>query len=136
MPSCANAVGSRHAHIVEGQNGRVAAVMAQFVQLAADAEAGQVGIHDKERHAAKALFVAGAGQQAEEVGLRTVGDPHFGAVDEVVVAVAPRPGFDGGHVGTGAWFADGDGRHHIPGDGRDEVAAVSTLQSRFQPGWG
>ena len=44
------------------------------------------------------LVTAGIGQQAQIIRLGGVGDPHFGAVDDVVVSVFYSGGFNIGHI--------------------------------------
>jgi hypothetical protein len=136
MPFFADAVGLRHAHVLERQDGRVAGVVAQLLQLAADVEAGRVRGHDDERHAAEAALAAGAGQQGHEVGLRAVGDPHLAAVDDVVVAIGHGAGANGGHVAAGVRFADADGADQVPGDGRGQEAAFEVVAAELGQGGG
>ena len=55
-------------------------------------------VSDDERFVFVRGAVRGVAQQADPVGLGAVGDPHFGAADDVVVAIAPRAGLERRHI--------------------------------------
>ena len=91
---------------------------------------GDVGRHDDLAHAAVAALVGRAGQQAQPVGLRAVGDVELGAVDDPLVAVAHGAGADAGHVAAGVGLGHRDGGHHLAADGRRQVPLLQLVASR------
>ncbi|MNV29434.1 hypothetical protein D3C71_1206610 [compost metagenome] len=114
----ADEMAARDAHAVEEDGGRVGAVHSQFAQRFADLDAGGAHGDDDEGFVAiGSVFVAGVDQEADPARVSNVGDPHFGAVDDVVVAVFSGAGGDRGYVGTGARFADADAGDGLAADG-------------------
>ena len=84
------------------------------------------------RHHDQALVLVrrafgGVGEQAHPVGLQAVGDPHLGAVDDVVAAVLPRRRLDAGDVGAGARLGDADAADRVAGDRRHQELAAQRL---------
>ena len=88
--------------VLEHQLARVDRVVAELLELLADAEALLLG-RDEQAHALVAGLGVGIGlhQHREAGALDAVGDPGLGAVDDVVVAVAPRRHADRLQVGAG-----------------------------------
>ena len=60
--------------------------------------------------------ITGVGQYAQDISLSRVGDPHFGAVDQVVIAIFARLSFNAGDVRTGTGLADGYRHHTVAGE--------------------
>ena len=106
------ATGTRH--VDEAQLGGVATSgCPSLSSLRLTEKPGDVGRHHDLAHAPVAALVGGAGEQAQPVGLRAVGDVELRAVDDPLVAVADGPGAQAGHVGAGVGLGDGDGGHHL-----------------------
>src|SRR5664279_5468897 len=75
-------------------------------------ETGCAPLHEKATHAAPeslrpgGVIVVGLGPHDRDVGNRTVRDPHLGAGEDPVVAVAAGPGAHRAGVGTGVGFGE------------------------------
>ena len=98
----ADQVIGRDAVVLEDQLGRIDRLVAELLQLAADAEAGLLR-SDEQAHAlvARLGLRIGLHQQREAGALDAVGDPGLGAVDDVVIALAPGGHPDALQVGAG-----------------------------------
>ena len=94
----------------------------------ADLDAGRVHGHDEPGDAAVALL-ARADQQLAEVGHLGVGRPDLRAGDDVVVAVAHRPGAQGGQVAAGVGLAEALAPHLLAAQDRREVALLLGARS-------
>ena len=113
--------------VFEEQLDRVHAFVAQLAQRFAHAEAGVGFFQDEARHPAVARLRArvGDGQQRERVALAAVGDEHLAAIDDIVIAVAPRGGADGLHVGARVRFGQRQPAARLAGgEARQEAAAL------------
>ncbi len=82
------------------------------------------------------IVVGGVGQQTQEIGLGGVGDPHLGAVNDVVVAVFACGGFDGCHIGAGAGLAHGNRGHHVARNGGRKKLLAQLVAAKFGEGRG
>ena len=91
-----------HAIVLEDELGGVDRLVAELLQLAADREALHLR-RDEKAHALVAGLAFGIGldQQREARALDAVRDPGLRAVDDVVIAVAPRGHADALQVGAG-----------------------------------
>ena len=78
----------------------------------AEGHARGVARHDERRQAALGV-VGGAGEQDVVVGARAVADPLLGAVHDVLVAVAHRPGADAADVGAGLRLGEAVGAEPV-----------------------
>ena len=87
LPFFAEAIFDRHAAILQRNFGGTRKAQTHFVFVAADAESGKIGLHQKGGNAA-------------------VGDPGFGAVQQVMIAVAGGASLNSGGVGAGLWFGE------------------------------
>ena len=108
--------GGGDAHVGEEEFRGVAGVLADFVEVAAFAVAGQRGVDQEQADATGAGLGVGFGSDDDHVGVLAVGDEGFGAVEDVVVPVFHRAGADGLEVAAGAGFGHGDGAHGFAGD--------------------
>jgi len=125
----------RHPDIGEGDAARVGGPLAHVDLLAADDHSRAVPLHDEAREglAGRALGVlAGARQHEVPVGHAAIGDPHLGAVEQPVVAVAARARRDPGHVGAGARLRHAVGAHQRLAVRRLEEAAQVLLLLRVR----
>ena len=59
-----------------------------------------------------------------EIGVIAVGNKNFGAVDQVMIALAYRPRPDTLEIGTGARFRHGEAADMIAGDQLRQVAGL------------
>ena len=75
--------------------------------------------------------LAGVGEQAHPVGLQAVGDPHFFAVDDVVVTILLGEGAQRRHIAARARFAHSDAAHHVARNGRCEELAAQLIAAVF-----
>ncbi len=101
----ADQVGDRHPRVGEAELRGVRAVPPQLGQRAVDGEARGPLLDDQQADAAVSR-AAGADRGGHEVGADAAGDEGLGAVDDVVVAVAPRGRRDAGDVGPAARLGD------------------------------
>ena len=60
-------------------------------------------------------FGVGLDEDGERCALDAVGDPSFGAVDDVTVAVAPRDRADALQIRTGVRFGQADAAANLTG---------------------
>ena len=97
--------------IVEGQLDGLNPPVAELVDVGADGDAAAalagLLLDEQDAHASMAAGRVGIGahERHHEARLAAVGQPHLGAVDEVLVAVALRLGADRGHVAAGVGLA-------------------------------
>ena len=75
--------------------------------------------------------VAGVSQQTEKVCLGGIGDPHFGAVDNVIVTVFACFGFDIVDIGSRARFAHCNGADHFAFNGRHQKFVTEFLAAKL-----
>ena len=100
----AHRIGHRHPNVVE--NNLIELVAACHVDYGAHLDSGGFHIHQNKGDAAVLGSVRiGTGQQHNPVGAVGQGGPYLGAVDDVFIVVAYRPGTQGGQVGAGFRFA-------------------------------
>ena len=119
-------------HALEENLRRVGRAHAELVELARNRDALRFHRHADQRFVAMFGTVAGIGEQAHPIGLSAIGDPHLAAIDDVIVAVRSRVGFDLGDVGAGAGFRHADAGDHIAGNrGREKLPAQGV---RAEPG--
>src|SRR5690554_770203 len=100
----------RHPAVFEEQFGGVAGPPAHLAQLGASTEAGHVAVDQQQADAGMA-FTTGAHGHRVMVGTGTAGNERFAAVDDVVVAIFHRAGFQIGNIRTTAGFGDRKGRN-------------------------
>ena len=112
-----DAVALRHPHLVKVNQPSVTGVHADLADFLGFLDAWQVHGHHHQAFVAVLRAVAGVDQHAHPVGLQAVGDPHFLAGDEVVVAVLARVAFDRSHIAARAGLAHADAAHHVAGNG-------------------
>src|SRR5260370_9091861 len=86
----ADPVALRHPHIVEEYLRCIGGAHPHLVELAGDLHALALHRHADQRLVAMDLPIAGIGEQADPVGLYTVGYPHLAAIHDVVVAIGTR----------------------------------------------
>ncbi len=129
----------RDAHVIEHKFGGVAASIAHLVDLAADAESRRIRRHDDQAHPviiAGLRRVIGAGEQADPVSLRAVGDPHLATVDDPVVAITHGARGDPRDVRSGIGLAHRDRAHHLPAQGRLEPLTLQFIRAVSSQGGG
>ena len=97
----------RNAVVLEHQLGGIDRLVAELLELAPDREALLLR-RDEQAHAlvARLRLRIGLHQQREARAFDAVGDPGLGAVDDVVVAVAPRRHADALQVGAGVGLGE------------------------------
>ena len=132
-PSCAadQPVG-RHAVVLEHQLGRVDALVAELLELAADREARAL-LGDEQAHAAVARLRRRVGlhQQREALAVDAVGDPGLGAVDDVAVAVvAARDRADRLQIGAAIGLGQREAAAQLAGREARQVMPASALRCR------
>ena len=104
------AVGVRHAHIVEEQRTGHRGAQAHLVLDFLGAEAGHALLQHEALDA-----VVGLRPDDGDVGQVAVGDPHLAAGDQPVVAVAHCAGLHVGRVGTAVRFGQTEAADHLAG---------------------
>ena len=114
----AQAIGHRHAHIVEEQFRCVGAVLADLVEVAAARKPFGAGFDQNQRGALGALVGVGFGDNDDQVGVLAVGDIGFGTRDDIVIAILFRGRADTLEIGAGARLGHRDGgdqfaRNHL-----------------------
>ena len=124
-----------YAHVIEEHLGGFRRTHAQLVQRLVHGDAGRILGHHDQGFIDVGLGVGGVGQQAEKIGTGRIGDPHFGAIDHVVIAVFDRGGFHGCHIGTCMGFGNRDGGHHVAGDGGGQVVTTQFIGAEAGDGW-
>ena len=107
----AQAIGDRHADVLEKQLRRIGGILPDLVELAALLEAIAVAFDQDDRHALpRGLRIGvGLGDDQGQIGVLAVGDIGLGAVDDVVIAVLLGARADRLQVAAGARFGHGDG---------------------------
>ena len=98
-------------------------------------DAGRIHWHHDQRFVLVRCALRGVHQQAAPVGLHAVGNPHLAAIDDEIIAVASRVGFDRRHVRATTDFADADAADHIPGDCRGEKIALEFIRAKAGQRW-
>ncbi len=109
----AQAIFRRHAAILQRNFRASERAQAHFIFVAADAEAGKIGFDEEGGDAAAACCGIGLGENDVEAGDAAVGDPGFGAVQDVVIAIADGAGLDSGSVGAGLRFGEAEGAENF-----------------------
>src|SRR3546814_18677365 len=86
LPLVAEAVGDRHADVVEEKLRRIGLVLPDLVEVAAALESFAVGLDEDDRHASPRRLYPGVGLDADEdqVGVLAVGDEGCGPVDAIM----------------------------------------------------
>src|SRR5690554_2809620 len=102
----------------------VGAAHAEFVEFLVAAEAGVVAFYDEGGDAFGAAFRVGFGVDDVGVGVWPVGDPHFVAVEDVVVAFVAGVEFHGDDVGAGVGFRHGQGADVFAADEFGQVGLL------------
>lgn len=115
----------------EGQLRGVGAAHAEFVEFARHGEARRGGVDDEGGDAATGGLRVGVGLGVDDdgVGVGSVGDPHFAAVElPALFAGGARGGRGAGRhgddVGAGAVFGHGEGADFLAGDESGEVRGL------------
>ena len=91
-------------------------------------DAGGVHRHEDQRLVLVNLPLAGVGEQAAPVGLHAVGDPHFRAVYDVIVAIDFRPRLDCRDIRAATGFGYADATHQLTGDRWGEPFAFELIR--------
>jgi hypothetical protein len=94
-------------HLLKCNPARVGATLAHLVLVLANLDAGRIRRHQKPADAFVALGLIGVGNDEKPFRVRGVGDPHFLAVENIIIASFLRRGFDRLHVAAGARFGHG-----------------------------
>ncbi len=108
LPSGAEHRRGGHADVLEDQFGGGLAAQSELAVDGAAGQAGGVGGHEEGGDPLVAGGVGRAGEEQHDVGPGAVGDEHLAAVDDVVVAVAHRPGREVAGVGAGARLGEAE----------------------------
>ena len=110
----ADQVVGRQPVVLEHQLAGIDRLVAELLQLAADREARLLG-SDEHAHALVAWVRSRVGlyQQRKATAFDAVGDPGLGAVDDVVVAIAPRRGADALQVRAGVGLRQRQAAAHL-----------------------
>src|SRR3546814_9154262 len=92
LPLVAEAVGDRHADVVEEKLRRIGLVLPDLVEVAAALESFAVGLDEDDRHALPRRLYLGVGLDADEdqVGVLAVGDEGLRPVDDIMIALLLR----------------------------------------------
>ena len=110
----ADQVFRRHPGILEDHVGDLRALLAHFLFRLADAHARRARLDHKGGYPAGPLDLrVGAGHHGENAGGRGIGDIALGAVQHIVVAVAPGRGLQGGGIGTRLRLGQAEGRGQV-----------------------
>src|SRR3546814_20784428 len=85
----AEAIGDRHAHVVEEQFGCVGGVLPDLVELAAAAKTLAIGFDEDDRHALVGGLRGriGLGDAEDQIGILAVGDIGLRARADVMISV-------------------------------------------------
>ena len=102
--------------VLEDEFGGIDALVAELLQLAADGEAGAL-LGEEEAHARMARVRPGVrlDEQSEAGAVDAVGNPDFGAVHDIVDAVAPRRSPDRLQVGAAIRLGQRKAAPDLPG---------------------
>jgi hypothetical protein len=91
-------------------------------------------LHDEGADAGVGLIRIGLGIDHGDVGDGTVGDPHFGAVENIAVPAFFRRGGHGGHVGTGIGLGQPHAADPLSGSQLGNVLAALRLGAVAEKG--
>ena len=127
MPSGPSMALAGHPYAVQDQLGGGLAAQSELAVDLAAFEAGGVGGDEEGADALVAGLAAGAGEEQHDVGPGAVGDEHLGAVDDVVAAVADRPGREVAGVGAGARFGEAEAAERLAGGEPRQPGALLVL---------
>jgi len=108
--------------IVENDFDGGGTALAHFVFVAADFEAGCVGLEEEGGDSLPGRSGIGFGKDDEEAGSGAIGDPGFGAGEFVVIAIADSEGLDASGVGSGGGFGEAEGAEDFAGREAAKVA--------------
>jgi hypothetical protein len=104
----------RHAHFLQNHIAGLGAALAEFAIRLGDGDAGRARRKQERRYAGCTGFIGiGAGEQCEHVGAHGIGDVALGAVDDEIIAVAPRVGADMGGIRAVVRLGQREGRHQF-----------------------
>ena len=114
---------------------------AHLVLVLADTHALHVLGHDERAHPTPLLRITGLGEDGEEVGDPTVGDPHLAAVEDPAAVAELRAGLEGGVlpldgddvIGPPRRLGDGDGEQAlrvVPEEGDEAPPLLLVAQVR------
>ena len=104
-----------------------------LVELARDFESRRAFLDQIHRDALRGLAARIAlGGDAIEIAIDAVGDEGLGAVEHNVVAIMPRRGADGFHIGARARLGDADGDNFFAGDDVRHVFVFLRLRSAVE----
>src|SRR5580704_10990615 len=109
----AQAIFGWHAAILQRNFRGARKAQAHFIFVAADTEAGKIWLDEKGADAAAACGGIGLREDDVETGDAAVGDPGFGSVQDVVVAVTDGAGLDSGGVGARLRFREAEGAENF-----------------------
>src|SRR5258708_5613982 len=132
-PSGPEKLGGGDPHRLEDEAGGRGPPQPELAQRAGGAPPGPRRLDEEGADPPRAR-APGAGHDQVEVGLATVGDPHLGAVEDVVVAVAHRPGGERGGVAAAPRLAEGEGAEPLAGGEPGEVAPLLVLVAEERDG--
>ncbi len=114
----------RHLAIGEHQLRGVGAAHAELVELLRRLKALGAFLDDEGGDAPRARGAVGLGVDDEGVGHRTVGDPHFRAVEHVTIAALDRRRGHRHHIGAGARLRHGKRADMLAGNQLGQVFAL------------
>src|SRR5438105_6399197 len=126
-------VGGGDPHRLEDELGGRGPPQPELAQRAGGAHPGPRRLDEEGADPPRAR-APGAGHDQVEIGLATVGDTHLGAVEDVVVAVAHRPGGERGGVAAAPRLAEGEGAEPLAGGEPGEVAPLLVLVAEEREG--
>ena len=122
----------RNAIILENQLRGIDRLVAELRQFAADRKALHLR-RDEQAHAVVARLGVGIGldQHREARAFGAVGDPRLGAVDDVMIAVAPRGHADALQVGAGVRLGQGETAANLAGGKLRQPARLLLRRAEF-----
>ena len=114
----------RHLAVLEHQFGRVGAAHAELVELLGGGEAGHALLDQEGGDAAAAGLRVCLGVDHQDLGVRPVGDPHLGPVEDVAIALALGARAHADHVRARARLAHGERADMLARDQPGQVAGA------------
>jgi hypothetical protein len=117
----------RHLDVLEHHLAGVAAAHAQLVELLRGGKALHALLDDEGGDAARAQLGLGLGVDHHGVGVGAVGDPHLGAVQQVVAALVLGAQLHADDVAAGARLAHGQRAHVLAADQLGQVFLLLRL---------
>ena len=122
-PTSAEHVLGRHLAVLEHELAGVGAAHAELVELLRGRESLEALLDQEGGDAARAGVRIGLGIDHERLGLRSVGDPHLAAVEDVSVALLLGAGLHRDDVGAGAGLGHRERADVLAGDQLGQIFA-------------